>query len=131
MTTLDEGESLLMVGAAMRLTHWGAYPGALLLTEKRLIFESPWAPGERAITWIGHGDYSLPLQSVSKPRSSSRFPAFYYATLWLWLLIRRQFRANFAVTSDEKDYHFRVRDSEAWIQRIESARLAGPEEVIK
>ena len=124
MTPLDEGEQLLMVGAAMRLTNWGAYPGALLLTDRRLVFESPWAPGERAMTWIGHKDCSLPIQSVSNPRPSSRFPAFYHVALWLWFLIRRQFRANFAVTSDGKDYHFRVRDPEGWIRAVESARQA-------
>jgi len=74
--------------------------------------------------FVGNADHSLAVQSVSNPRRSSRFPPFAYASLWMVFFLRRQWRANFAVTTDGKDYHFRVRDPEAWIRAIESARQA-------
>ena len=123
MTTLQPDEKILLAGAALRVTRWNMYTGALVLTDKRLIFEAPWGPGERGIMATGRADYSLPLASMSGPRSSSRFPAMWYATLWMVFLVWR-LRANIAVTSDGKDYHFRVRDPEAWIRAIESARQA-------
>ena len=124
MTTLEPDEKLILAGAACRVTRWNLYMGALLLTDKRLIFEAPWRAGERGLMTVGHADYSLPIQSFSNPRPSSRFPAFYYGLLWMIFLFRPQLRANFAVTSEGKDYHFRVRDPQAWIRGVESARQA-------
>jgi hypothetical protein len=124
MTALEQDETLLLAGAAYRVTRWGAFPGALLLTDKRLIFEGPWGAGERGVLGIGHKDYSLPLESISNPGSSSRFPAFYYAFLWMVFFVRRQFRANMALTGNGADYHFRVRDPAVWIHRIETAQQA-------
>jgi hypothetical protein len=121
MTALEQDEVLLLAGAAYRITWWGAFPGALLLTDKRLVFEGPWGPSERGIVGIGHKDHSIPLKSISNPRSSSRFPPLYYCMLWWVFFVRRQFRANMALAGDGTDYHFRVRDPALWIHRIETA----------
>jgi hypothetical protein len=124
MTALEQDETLLLAGAACRVTRWGAFPGALVLTDKRLTFEAPWGPGERGVLGIGHKDYSVPLKSISNARSSSRFPIFYYGLLWWVFFVRRQFRANMALTGNGADYHFRVRDPAVWIHRIETAQQA-------
>jgi hypothetical protein len=123
MTALEQDEALLLAGAALRVTAWTAFQGALLLTDRRLIFQTTW--GARGLLAIVAGrDYALPLQSISNPRPTSRLPAFYYSSLPISFFFRNQFRPNIEVTSDGKDYRFRVRDPGVWVQRIETAQRA-------